>query len=256
MKINSTGNIDISSNEPVFPEFNIASNTISFDGKLLDVSLVLDKLDHLISEPRKVKIESTINNRSLNIAPVLENIYDRGNVSAVMRSAEAFGFIDFNIIDRADGEFKAANRVTQGADKWLDIKNFESAPSCAQTLKKRGFNIYATHLQASTTIQEIDFTQPTAVVFGNEKDGVSDELLNLCDGSFIIPMYGFSQSFNISVASALTFQFIHQRLNEDKEAHQKYVEKNINRHKALKAWYYIQSINASSQENILQVLAN
>lgn len=241
--------------EPV-PEFDIINNNIKFKGQPLNPELILSKLDGLVSDSRKEKIESTICNRSLNIAPVLENIYDRGNTSAVMRSAEAFGFIDFNIIDRADGEFKAANRVTQGADKWLDIKRFESAKACAQSLKSRGFNIYATHLQATTTIQEIDFTKPTAVVFGNEKDGVSDELLSLCDGSFIIPMYGFSQSFNISVASALSFQFIHQCLNKDKEAHAKYVEKNINRYKALKAWYYIQSVNASAQENILQVLEN
>ncbi|MBK7843268.1 MAG: RNA methyltransferase [Bdellovibrionales bacterium] len=158
---------------------------------------------------RQQRILEVCRRRSQALVPVLENIYDRGNISAVMRSAEAFGFYRFQIIDVANAKFKAANRVTKGSDKWLQVEPFSDVESCVQRLKGRGYKIYATHLEASVSIEEIDFTQPSAVVFGNEKEGVSKQMLDLVDGRFVLPMLGFSQSFNISVAASLTFSYVH-----------------------------------------------
>jgi len=174
----------------------------------------IKKLEPFISENRLQRIHSTIENRTLHIAPVLEHIYDRGNISAVMRSAEAFGFINFQIIERPDGQFKTSHRVTQGTDKWLKIKKHKSSEGCLHKLRDQGFKIYATHLDATIGIDDIDFTKPSAVILGNEKDGVSKEALELCDEKFIIPMYGFAQSFNISVAGALCFYHIHKYRRE------------------------------------------
>jgi tRNA (guanosine-2'-O-)-methyltransferase len=170
---------------------------------------VIHVLQPFLSEERWDRLQVVVENRSTQLVPVLENIYDRGNVSAVMRSAEAFGFYRFHVVDSPEAQFKAANRVTQGTDKWLHINRSLSIENCIGRLKQQGYKVYATHLEASVSLQEIDFTQPTAVVFGNEKDGVSQECLDLVDGRFIIPMQGFAQSFNISVAAALTFYHVH-----------------------------------------------
>ncbi|MCB0421648.1 MAG: RNA methyltransferase [Bdellovibrionales bacterium] len=175
-------------------------------------SKIIDELTPLVEEERFQRLQSVIEKRSLSVAPVLEDIYDRGNVSAVMRSAEAFGFIDFHIIEKPEARFKNSNRVSKGTERWMDLQKHESTFNCVQLLRKRGYKIYCTHLGATKTIDEIDFnSHPVAVVLGNEKDGVSEEMVSLADDSFILPMAGFAQSFNISVAGALVFYHIYQK---------------------------------------------
>jgi len=178
----------------------------------LDENLINKKIEILkefVTPHRWERIEKVVSDRTLRIAPVLENIYDNGNISAVMRSAESYGFVNFHIIERQDGQFKNSQRVSQGTEKWLKIKKSKNTTSCLSDLKSQGFKIYATHLDATIKMEDIDFSQPSAVIFGNERDGVSPEALDLCDEKFIIPMYGFAQSFNISVAAALCFYHIH-----------------------------------------------
>lgn len=175
---------------------------------------IWETLGTRLTVERQHKIKQVCRRRSQALVPVLENIYDRGNISAVMRSAEAFGFYRFQIIDVANTKFKAANRVTKGSDKWLQVETFSDVESCVQKLKGRGYKIYATHLEASVSIEEVDFTHASAVVFGNEKEGVSKQMLDLVDGRFVLPMLGFSQSFNISVAASLAFSYVHYAQKE------------------------------------------
>jgi len=172
---------------------------------------IVEGLSKMVTEERLLRIKSVVSSRCLRVAPVLENIFDRGNISAVMRSAESFGFVNFHVIEQLGAKFKAANRVTKGSEKWLDIQVHQTAGECVTQLKSQGFQIFATHLEATHEIEEIDWTKPTAFVLGNEKDGVSDEMMSLASGSFKIPMSGFSQSFNISVAGALVLY--HAALN-------------------------------------------
>ncbi len=166
---------------------------------------VLNALGPLLTEERVSRIAQVLEQRSFSFVPVLENIYDRGNISAVMRSAEAFGFCKMHIIEQADAKFKAANRVTKGADKWLDVEVCSTPQESVAHLRSEGYQIYATHLKASQPIGNIDFTKKNAIVLGNEKNGVTDEMVELSDGNVVIPMLGFSQSFNISVAASLIF---------------------------------------------------
>jgi len=166
---------------------------------------VIEALPRLLTVDRVERLKRVIAGRSRNFVSVLENIYDLGNISAVMRSAEAFGFLEMHLVKEVSGRFKVANRVTKGAEKWLDVHSYHSARESVQSLKARGFQVWATHLESSRPISEIDFSKPTAVVLGNEKEGVSEDLLDVCDGRFVVPMQGFSQSFNISVAAAITF---------------------------------------------------
>jgi tRNA (guanosine-2'-O-)-methyltransferase len=176
---------------------------IEAGGARIDYELALRLLEPMISAERRARIEEVARGRTYAFVPVLENLYDRGNASAVMRSAEALGFQRVDLIEPGE-RFKHANRVTQGADKWLDVYRWKSASECLPALRARGYRILATHFDASAApVGDIDFSEPIALVFGNEKDGVSAEALALADGRAVIPMHGFVQSFNISVAAAI-----------------------------------------------------
>jgi tRNA (guanosine-2'-O-)-methyltransferase len=164
--------------------------------------------DHLTPE-RATRLDEVLRHRSLHVVPVLENIYDRGNVSAVMRSSEAFGFLRMCLVDAPGARFKAANRVSKGAEKWLDTRSYSAASDVVHDLRRDGYQLWATDLDTEHTIDSIDWSRPTAIVLGNEKDGVSAEMRGLVDGRFRIPMLGFAQSFNISVAAALIFYRAH-----------------------------------------------
>ena len=202
---------------------------------------IVSKIAPYMTEERRQRIEQVLLGRTRSIIPVMENIYDRGNISAAMRSAEAYGFLEFHIIEAKDARFKSANRVTQGADKWLDVKEFTSTESCLDHLKQRGYKIYATDLTASKPISEIDFTEPSALIFGNEKDGISDQAREMADANIILPMTGFAQSFNISVAAALSFYHIwlyrQQRLDKNGDLSQD--ELNL-----LRANYYYKAVKS------------
>ncbi|MGE0763630.1 MAG: TrmH family RNA methyltransferase [Bdellovibrionales bacterium] len=171
----------------------------------LSAAEIVARIGPLLTDERRQRLEQVVAKRTYSFVPVFENPYDLGNISAVMRSCEAFGFLEFDLVIPPGSRFKAANRVARGADKWLDVHLYRSPKDCVAHLHQRGFQVYATHLESAVSIEKVDFRKPTAVVLGNEKDGVSKEMLDAVDGRFIIPMQGFTQSFNISVAAALTF---------------------------------------------------
>lgn len=195
---------------------------------------VLKNLQDFVSPERREKVDQVLRLRSAHFVSVLEGLYDRGNISAVMRSAEAFGFFKMHIIEKSE-KFKESQRVTQGADKWLEVQKWKSTRDCLLKLKSEGYKIYSTHLsQGALSFDDLDLGQKTAVIFGNEKEGVSQEALELSDGNVLLPMSGFTQSFNISVAAALSFQ--RAFLKEPPRLKQEEAE-------LLKASYYLRSIS-------------
>ena len=184
------------------------SGKIRLGGKLYSCGQIVEILKKRVTSERLLKIQRVVNCRSKNLVTVMENVYDRGNTSAVMRSAEAFGFHLFYHIIGSDS-FKEARRVTQGAEKWLIQFRHKKTEDCMESLKKKGYRIYVTDLKRGRPIDELCFNGPVALCFGNEKTGASQELINQAHEKVYIPMEGFVQSFNISVAAALCFQYIH-----------------------------------------------
>ena len=215
------------------------------DNLKVHYKLIVDTIGPLLTPERLAKIERVVAGRNFSNAVVLEGIYDRGNISAVMRTAEAFGFVNFHIIETQE-KFKEAKRVTQGADKWTEVQKWKTTTECVRELKKRGHKIVVTSLEASKPLDEIDWTVPTALVLGNEKDGISKEMLDLSDERVIIPMSGFVQSFNISVAGALCLYhtYLERLARFSKVADVTHEEKEI-----LKAHYYMRT--QDSAEDIL-----
>lgn len=205
--------------------------------------LILRHIGPLLTPERRQKIERVVEGRNFETAVVLEGIYDRGNISAVMRTAEGLGFANFHVVETQE-KFKEANRVTQGADKWVEVQKWKQSKDCIKALKDQGYRICVTTLEASKPLAEIDFSGRTALVLGNERDGVSREMLEAADERMIIPMPGFVQSFNISVAGALCLYHIMQdRIRRrGSNADLSTTEQGI-----LKALYYLRTQESAEQ---------
>jgi len=184
---------------------------------------------------RKEKIESLLDKRQNDLTVVLENVFDPHNISAVMRSCDAVGMMEMYIIKSKLPTRKRWNdRSSASANKWMVIHHFEDAKSCFEALRKKYKNIYCTHLNEDAKgLYEIDFTEPTALVFGNEHEGVTDEALSYCNGNFIIPQAGIIQSLNISVACAVSIYEAYRQ--KEKAGH-----------------YKERKISASEQESLLK----
>lgn len=171
--------------------------------RALSPERVIELLTPFMSDNRLQGIRNVVAGRTRTVVPVIEGIVNTGNVSAVMRSTEAMGYQDLHVI-ATDGCYKHSERTAKGAQRWLDVHQWEDSVPCVEHLQDRGYRVAAMYLDdKAVPIESIDFTTPTALVFGNERDGVSDKLRAAADLSCIIPMSGFTESFNISVAAAI-----------------------------------------------------
>ena len=154
---------------------------------------------------RKQKLISVLNKRQNDITVVLENVSDPHNISAVMRTCDAVGVQDIYVLNtKIPRHQKWGAKSSSSAVKWLSIHQFENAEACFETLRKSYSTILTTHLSSdAVSLHKVDFTKSTAIVFGNEHGGVSEEIRKLADGNVIIPQMGIIRSLNISVACAV-----------------------------------------------------
>ena len=164
---------------------------------------VREILRPMLTQRRLERIESVLAGRTYNLSAVLDGLCDTGNMSAIMRTCDGLGVQRVNLVMTA-ARYKVGRKVSIGSHKWLDIHHYDSPSRCALELKEAGYRLLATHLDGGVPLDEIDFSARTALVFGSEGKGVCDELLQHCDGRVIIPMSGFSQSLNVSVAAAMS----------------------------------------------------
>lgn len=160
-----------------------------------------------------------ISKRQPTLTVVLEDVFDPHNASAVLRSCDGVGVKDVHLVYvKQKLPRKSFGRSTSAsAAKWLDLHYHDSIEECYAILRQQGFAIYATALHDdSRELYDIDFTQPTALVFGNEKDGVSEAGTSGADGTVYIPMQGMVESLNISVSCAVSlYEAMRQRKNAD-----------------------------------------
>ena len=157
--------------------------------------------EELLLEVRKERIEEVLALRTRNLTVVLDRLEDTFNMAAVLRTCEGMGVQEVHVIRNPEVPFRPNAKVTQGCDKWLDITVHEDFGACSRTLKARGFSLWASAVQPqSESLFELRFDGKVALVFGNERYGVSSEVLAGADAKFWIPMRGFTRSFNISAA--------------------------------------------------------
>ena len=157
----------------------------------------------LLLPPRKERIDRVVAQRTRTVTVVLDRLEDSFNMAAVLRTCEGMGLQDVHVIRNPEARFSPNSRVTQGCDKWLDLHIHRDFKTCAAVLKKNGYRVLASAIRpGATSLFELKFDQKIAMVLGNERFGVSEEVLEHADGTFWIPMRGFSQSMNISAAAS------------------------------------------------------
>jgi tRNA (guanosine-2'-O-)-methyltransferase len=159
-----------------------------------------------LTEKRFNKIKKVVQKRQKSLTIVLENIHDPHNVSAIFRTADAVG-IDRIYLVYNTNVFPNIGRISSAsAVKWIEKIKYNNAKDCFSDLKSLGFKVFTTHMDEgddAKSLYDLDLTGKTALVFGNEKDGVSEEALEHSDGNFLIPMTGMVQSLNVSVSAAV-----------------------------------------------------
>jgi len=167
---------------------------------------------------RTNKLINVLLRRQANITVVMENVHDPHNISAVMRTCDAVGIQDIYILNtKIPRHKKWGSKSSSSAAKWLTVHQYTDAETCFAHLRKYYHRIYATQLSSDAiSLFDIDFTKSIALIFGNEHDGVSREIKNMADASFMIPQVGIIQSLNISVACAAT---IYEAFRQKKIAH-------------------------------------
>ncbi len=157
----------------------------------------------LLLKRRIERIERVVAARSRSLSIVLEGIHDPHNLAAILRTAEGLGLQDVHVVEAASG-FRPNAAVTQGADKWLTLHRHADARAATQALHDTGHAVYASLCSGDAVpLHEIPFERKIALVFGNEHDGVTSAMAEAADARFHIPMAGFTQSFNVSVAAAI-----------------------------------------------------
>jgi len=152
------------------------------------------------------RLETVLNNRQPDLTVVLENVFDPHNISAVMRTCDAVGIQDVYILNHKIPPHRNwSAKTSSSAAKWLTVHQFADPIECFAALRKKYQKIYTTHLSSdAVSLHQLDLTIPTALIFGNEQIGVSEEIIAMADGNFIIPQVGIIKSLNISVACAVT----------------------------------------------------
>ncbi len=169
---------------------------------------------------RKRRVDEVVQHRTRTLTVVMEAFGDPQNVNAVLRTCEAFGVQELHVVEGPMKPWDRNKKISQNADKWLDVRRWGSTRECLGHLRAEGFAIYATHLdERARPLGELSFAGKVALVFGNEHRGVSDEALALADASYAIPMRGFVQSFNVSVAAAISLAKAVERREAERGRH-------------------------------------
>ncbi len=164
---------------------------------------------------RNERLTTVLNKRQPDLTVLLENVFDPHNIGAVMRTCDAVGIQDIYILNtKIPAHKKWGAKSSSSAAKWLTIHQFTNTNECFAELRKHYKKIYTTHLSSDAVgLHELDLTEPVCLVFGNEKTGVSEEIIAMADGNFIIPQVGIIKSLNISVACAVSLYEAYRQKN-------------------------------------------
>ncbi|PQJ23287.1 RNA methyltransferase [Tenacibaculum sp. SG-28] len=179
---------------------------------------LLKYLEGYLTDKRKALFHKVLSNRTKHFTVVLEDIYQAHNASAVIRTCDIFGIQDLYTIENKYTN-KVSRHVAKGSQKWLTINRFNAdgnnTKRCLHTLKESGYQIIGTTPHNdSCLIQDFDVTKKSAFVFGVEKEGISDYVKQHADGFLKIPMVGFTESLNISVAAAIILQEVTNKMRQ------------------------------------------
>lgn len=169
-------------------------------------------LEDYLTEQRKQLFRKVLSDRTRHFTVVTEDVYQIHNTSAVMRTCDIFGIQDLHVVEEKFGKC-VDKEIAMGAQKWVNLKRHGSIKDCINEIRNSDYQIIATTPHNdSTLLNEFDISKKSAFFFGTERDGLSDSVMNKADGFLKIPMYGFTESLNISVSVAIIIQSLVSRL--------------------------------------------
>lgn len=171
-------------------------------------------LRDFLTDNRKELFQRILADRTRHLTVVTEDVYQLHNTSAMMRSCDVFGIQDLHVIEERFGK-KIDSEIAMGAQKWVSLNRYQTMESCLRKLKSEGYQIVATTPHGNAqTLQKFDISKKSALFFGTEKEGLSESVLEAADAYLTIPMYGFTESLNVSVSAAIILQNLVSRLKE------------------------------------------
>lgn len=179
---------------------------------------LLVELQRFLSPERIQKFDAVLDNRTRHFTVAVENLFQSHNASAVMRNCDCFGVQDLHVIANHN-QYELSKDVAMGAEKWVDMHSYyekeNNTQDCIDEVKSQGFQIVATTPHTNDVfLPEFDISKKSAFFFGTERDGLSDRVLDQADAFVRIPMYGFTESYNISVSAALVLHDVVTRLKK------------------------------------------
>lgn len=178
-----------------------------------------DPLETYTAPERIARIDHVLRHRIGSVTAVFEDVFDPHNVAACVRTCEGFGLQDLHTIVNRHGS-RLSSTVAKSADQWVDIHSHQGTQAGVAALKAQGFSIYVSDLQATQTLAELPLDAKVAIVVGNAKDGISQAMRDAADRRYILPMFGMVQSYNLSVALALSLQHVVPRRREHLAPHE------------------------------------
>jgi tRNA (guanosine-2'-O-)-methyltransferase len=167
-------------------------------------------LEPMLTAERIARIDAVLAARLASVATVVEDTYDPHNAAATIRTTEALGLQDLHVIE-PHMRFSATKGVTRGAHRWIDLHRWPTAEATIAHLRSSGFRTYATAPDAKVSVEDVDVSGPIAILFGNEHEGLSASAVAACDASITVPMFGFTESYNLSVTVGLAMSRLASR---------------------------------------------
>lgn len=222
---------------------------------MIDTAL-LDFLKTFVLDRKLNLFNEKLNNRTKHITIALENLFQEQNASAIIRTAECFGLQDIHVIEN-NNNFKINTDIVNGGDRWVNLHKYHSdveqsaTLKCIKYLKQKGYKIIATTPHTNDcNLNDFDVSDKFALFFGEEKPGVSSEIIDNADGFLKIPIYGFTESFNVSVAAAIIIHHLQNKIvnsptinwqlnnDEKQEILYNWIEKTVPKSKKIIDYYY------------------
>lgn len=179
---------------------------------------VLEGFYNIITENKQEKYNQIASDRTKHLTVVMESISKEHNSSAVLRTCDCFGIQNLHTIEKGNKKHEPMRDIALGASNWVDLHTYDDGETptttCLRNLKEKGYKIVATTPHTDVNLSEISIDQPIALVFGTEKTGISEEVYEMADELVKIPMYGFTESFNISVSAAIALNILRGKLEK------------------------------------------
>jgi tRNA (guanosine-2'-O-)-methyltransferase len=179
----------------------IVSNTIA-RAEAHDPDKVVRILEPLVNAERRARLHAVIANRLASVSVVFEAPHDPHNGAAVVRSCEGFGVSTLHVVESREA-FLVATSVARSAEKWVDVRCHSTPAAAVQAVRAAGMELVAARADGEMLPNELAFIERVALVLGNERDGIGNELGAACKRSVRVPMRGFVESLNVSVTAAI-----------------------------------------------------